>query len=301
MEKAAITPDLVSRLVRTQFPHWADLPVRPVELDGWDNTTFRLGDSLSVRLPSADGYIAQVDKEQRWLPVLAPQLPVPVPTPVARGRPGCGFPRPWSVYAWLDGVHATAERVGDLERFAIDLADFLTALYAVDPEGGPPPGQHNFLRGGPLETYDGETRAVISALSDEIDGDAAAEVWEAALEAGWQGPPVWVHGDVAASNLLVADGRLVGVVDFGCSAVGDPACDVVIAWTFLAGESRAAFRARIALDDATWARGRGWALWKALITHQKPGADAAARRFGWRVSAREVVEDVIADHRATHA
>ncbi len=140
-----------------------------------------------------------------------------------------------------------------------------------------------------------------SLLSDEIDGGAAAEVWEAALEATWHGPPVWVHGDVAASNLLVADGLLVGVVDFGCSAVGDPACDVAIAWTFLVGESRAAFRGRLALDDLTWARGRGWALWKALITHQQPGADAAARRFGWRVSAREVVEDVIADHRAARA
>ncbi len=205
------------------------------------------------------------------------------------------------MYGWLDGVHATAERVGDLDQFAIDLADFLTALYAIDPEGGPPPGQHNFLRGGPLETYDDETRAAITALSEEIDGGAAADVWEAALEAAWHGPPVWIHGDVSASNLLVAGGRLVGVVDFGCSAVGDPACDVVIAWTFFEGESRAAFRASLALDDATWARGRGWALWKALITHQQPGADAAARRFGWRVSAREVVEDVIADHRAANA
>ncbi|HEY6114098.1 MAG TPA: aminoglycoside phosphotransferase family protein [Gaiellaceae bacterium] len=301
MEKAAITPDLVSELVRTQFPQWAHLPVRPVELDGWDNTTFRLGDSMSVRLPSADVYSAQVEKEQRWLPVLAPRLPLPVPTPVAKGLPGCGFPRPWSVYAWLDGVHATAERVGDLERFAVDLAGFLTALYAIDPAGGPPPGQHNFLRGGPVDVYDDETRAAIVVLSDEIDGGAAADVWEAALEATWHGPPVWVHGDVAASNLLVADGLLVGVVDFGCSAVGDPACDVAIAWTFLVGESRAAFRGRLALDDATWARGRGWALWKALITHQQPGADAAARRFGWRVSAREVVEDVIADHRAARA
>jgi aminoglycoside phosphotransferase (APT) family kinase protein len=202
------------------------------------------------------------------------------------------------VYGWLDGVDATLDRVSDLEQFAIELADFLTALYAIDLAGGPPPGQHNFFRGGPVATYDDQTRAAISALSDEIDAEAAAEVWDAALEATWHGPPVWVHGDVAASNLLVADGRLVGVVDFGCSAVGDPACDVAIAWTFLVGESRAAFRANLALDDATWACGRGWALWKALITHRQPGAVSAARRFGWRVGAREVVEGVIADHRA---
>lgn len=139
VHKTAITPALVSRLVRTQFPEWADLPVTPVELDGWDNTTFRLGDRLSVRLPSADSYVAQVEKEHRWLPILGRQLPLPIPTPVAKGAPGCGFPRPWSVYGWLAGAHATTKRVADLSQFAADLAGFLAALYAVDPRGGPPP------------------------------------------------------------------------------------------------------------------------------------------------------------------
>jgi aminoglycoside phosphotransferase (APT) family kinase protein len=138
----------VSRLVAAQFPQWAHLPVMPVELDGWDNTTFRLGEDLSVRLPRADGYVPQVNKEHRWLPTLAPQLPLPIPAPLAKGVPALGFPRPWSVYRWLSGEHATVERVGDLEAFATDLGEFLAALYAIDPAGGPAAGEHSFWRGG---------------------------------------------------------------------------------------------------------------------------------------------------------
>ncbi len=297
MDKAAITPSLVAMLIADQFPQWADLPVSPVELDGWDNTTFRLGDDLSVRLPSADGYVPQVEKEQRWLPILAPHLPLPIPEPVARGLPGHGFPRPWSVYGWLEGEPATIDRIADLERFARSLAEFLAALYRIDPTNGPVAGAHSFYRGGPLSTYDAETRATLSALEGRIDTRAAAQVWEEALAAQWDGRRTWVHGDVAASNLLVVDGRLSAVIDFGCSAVGDPACDLAIAWTLLHGESRAAFRSRLRLDEGIWARGRGWALWKALITHAKVGgeADRASRRFGWRTNARGVIDEVLAD------
>ena len=301
MNKADISSTLVSRLLAAQFPHWAHFPVTPVELDGWDNTTFRLGPDLSVRLPSADGYIPQVQKEHRWLPVLRPQLPLPIPEPVARGVPGRGFPRPWSVYRWLPGEPATVERITDLERLATDLAGFLASLYAIDPTGGPVAGEHSFFRGGALTTYDRDTREALSILDGEIDTDAATEVWEAALAATWHGPAVWLHGDVTASNLLVVDGRLSAVIDFGCSAVGDPACDLTMAWTFFFGGSREAFRSRLALDEATWARGRGWALWKALITlvdaRQTGGneEDRAAFRFGWRVNASSVVEEVLAD------
>jgi len=148
METAAISPELVSRLVAMQFPEWAHLPVAPVDLDGHDNMTFRLGAEFSVRLPSAESYVPQVDKEQRWLPLLAPHLPLPIPEPVARGVPALGFPRPWSVYRWRPGEPATAERVYDATRFATDLAGFLSALYAIDPTGGPDPGAHSFFRGG---------------------------------------------------------------------------------------------------------------------------------------------------------
>jgi len=298
VHKAAITSGLARRLVATQFPRWAHLPVTPVELDGWDNTTFRLGDHLSVRLPSAPGYVQQVEKEQRWLPILARQLPLPIPEPVAKGQPGCGFPRPWSVYRWLDGDYATLDGIADLNRFATDLAGFL-ALYAVDPTGGPAPGAHSAFRGAPLATYDDDARSAISALECEIDTAAASAAWESALAAPWHGPPVWVHGDVTATNLLVLDGRLAGVLDFGCMAVGDPACDLAIAWTLFHGDSRQAFRDRLAIDDETWARGRCWALWKALITLAQAlrtgsaDPDRAAIRFGWRVSPREVIDEVL--------
>ena len=185
--------------------------------------------------------------------------------------------------------------------FAADLAGFLAALYAIDSSGGPTPGIHNFFRGGPVDTYDEQSRGSIRLLADEIDARAATEVWEAALASTWVGSPVWVHGDVGASNLLVAEGELRAVIDFGCAAIGDPACDLVMAWTFFDGKSREAFRRGLSFDDATWARGRGWALWKALITlaHDKvggPDADRAARRFGWRTGAREVIDLVLADH-----
>jgi aminoglycoside phosphotransferase (APT) family kinase protein len=301
MKKRDITPAIAARLIAEQFPQWSDLSVLPVALDGWDNTTFRLGGELSVRLPSADAYVAQIEKEHRWLPILARELPLAIPEPVAMGRPGSGFPRPWSIYRWIDGDHASADRIANLTVFAADLAGFLAALYAVDASGGPAPGMHSFFRGGPVDTWDALTRESIELLADEIDADVATDVWEAALASTWDRSPVWVHGDVVESNLLVADGALRAVIDFGCAAVGDPACDLMMAWTSFAGQSNEVFRSGVDLDDATWARGRGWALWKALITlaKEKRGeadADGTARRFGWRRSAREVVDAVLADH-----
>jgi aminoglycoside phosphotransferase (APT) family kinase protein len=302
MRKADITPDVAARLIATQFPQWADLPVMRVALDGWDNTTFRLGDELSVRLPSGDGYVAQIEKEHRWLPILAPQLPLPIPEPVAIGEPTAEFPRPWSIYRWIDGDHATVDRIGDLRRFAAELARFLAALYAVDAKSGPAPGPHSFFRGGPIATYDDEAREAIHLLASDIDALAATEVWDAAIATAWTRSPVWVHGDVVASNLLVAGGDLHAVIDFGCAAVGDPACDLVMAWNYFAGESKDVFCTALPFDGATWARARGWALWKALRTlvHETDGSaevGSAARRVGWRISAREIVDVVLADHR----
>jgi aminoglycoside phosphotransferase (APT) family kinase protein len=301
MQKEDITPGVAARLVAAQFPQWADLPVVPVALDGWDNTTFRLGTELSVRLPSADAYVAQIEKEHRWLPLLARRLPLQIPEPVALGEPGSGFPRPWSIYRWIDGDHATVERIANMPTFAADLTGFLTALYAIDASGGPRAGAHSFFRGGPVDTWDAKARESIEVMADDIDAKVAAEVWGAAVASTWDRSPVWVHGDVVGSNLLVADGRLRGVIDFGCAAVGDPACDLVMAWTFFTGESRDVFRGGLPFDDATWARGRGWALWKALVTlvrEREGGAHAdAVRRFGWRIGARDIIDAVIADHR----
>ena len=301
MDKAGITPAVVERLLAAQFPQWAHLPVSRVELDGWDNTTFRLGDEMSVRLPSGDAYTAQVDKEHRWLPYLAPQLPLPIPQPLAKGAPTQEFPRPWSIYRWLEGEPATVDRIADLERFATDLAAFLDALYRIDCVDEVTAGPHSHLRGAHVAAWDAQTRAAIGGLDGEIDGDAALAAWERALATRFDGPPVWVHGDVVATNLLVAGGELSAVIDFGCCAVGDPACDMAVAWTLFSGESRRTFREALGVDDATWERGRGWALWKALIEiHHGRAHDAGApqpgwKRMGWTRSAADLVEDLLVD------
>jgi aminoglycoside phosphotransferase (APT) family kinase protein len=284
---------LVRRLVDAQFPQWASLPVTPVAVSGWDNRTFHLGAEMTVRLPSAAHYAAQVEKEQRWLPKLAPHLPLPIPQPLALGAPAFGYPWPWSIYRWLDGAPATLESIADLSAFATELAEFLAILQQLDASDGPPAGVQNFHRGGALAVYDAETRRALHDLAGKIDTVTATAVWDAALASNWQATPVWVHGDVAASNLLVKGGKLCAVIDFGSCGVGDPACDLVIAWTLLTEASRDAFRAALPLDDATWARGRGWALWKALILlagHVQSSAFEAGR-------ARRTLDEVLADHR----
>ncbi|MGX8008737.1 aminoglycoside phosphotransferase family protein [Mesorhizobium sp. ORM8.1] len=290
--KVAIDTDLVRRLVDAQFPQWRHLPVTPVAFGGWDNRTFHLGDEMTVRLPSAAPYSLQVEKEHRWLPRLAPRLPLPIPTPLAMGEPAEDYPWHWSVYRWIEGETAKTAHITDLRAFAVALADFLIALRRIDPTDGPAPGQHNFYRGGPLTVYDGEARQAIAALEGRIDTQAATDVWEAALAANWHRSPVWFHGDVVWGNLLVADGSLSAIIDFGTSGVSDPSCDLAIAWTFFEGASREAFRERIAVDKATWARGRGWTLWKALITvagHDANQAEATRQR--------RVIDEVLADHR----
>lgn len=282
---------LVQRLVAAQLPQWAGPPVVAAEPQGWDNRTFRLGADLSVRLPSAAGYLPQVEKERRWLPVLGPLLPLPIPVPMARGVPGEGYPFPWSVYSWLDGETAATARLEDPIAVARDLAEFLTALHRVDTAGGPAPGPHSCWRGGPLMTYDEETRRAIAELGDTVVERMAIAVWDVALASGWDRRPVWLHGDVAPANLIIRDGRLAAVIDFGCCAVGDPACDLTIAWTLFHGQSRQALQAGLPLGAATWARARGWALWKAVITlaqHRTDALQAAA--------AARVVHEVLAEH-----
>jgi len=277
---------LAGRLIAEQFPQWADLPILPVALGGWDNRTFHLGERMTVRLPNAARYAAQVEKEQRWLPRLARDLPLPIPAPLAMGRPGQGYPWPWSVYSWLDGETAAVARIDDRPRFAADLGAFLSALQRIDATDGPPAGPHSFWRGGPLSTYDAETRTAIAALDGRIDARAVTAVWETALETSWAAAPVWVHGDMAAGNLLVEDGRLSAVIDFGCACVGDPACDLAVAWTFLEGEAR---------DAGTWARGRGWTLWKALIVYAAlPGANPLDAEKSGRI-----IADLVAEHART--
>lgn len=292
--RAGIDAALVRRLIAAQFPQWRDLAVRPVEVDGWDNRTYRLGDHLAVRLPTHEMYAPAVDKEHRWLPVLAPLLPVPIPVPLAKGAPGEGYPFSWSIRRWLDGEPASRDRVDDLPGLAASVAEFILALQRIDAIGGPPAGRHSFFRGAAPTSYDEKTRRCLAALSGRIDTELASRVWDTAIAATWDGPPVWFHGDMAAGNLLVRQGRLAAVIDFGTCGVGDPACDLVIAWTLFEGPSREVFRQRVRQDDATWARARGWALWKALIGL---AADIDSDELA-AVASRRVIDDVLADHEA---
>jgi aminoglycoside phosphotransferase (APT) family kinase protein len=264
--RAGIDAELVRRLIAQQFPQWADLPVTPVKVDGWDNRTYRLGSGLTARLPTHSSYVAAVDKEHVWLPRLAPLLPVEIPEAVAKGEPGLGYPHPWAIRRWISGETASIDTVNNLDEFARSVAAFILALQSVDATGGPLAGAHSFYRGAPLEHYHDETIDALASLKERIDADLAGEVWDAALATSWDRPPAWFHGDIASGNLLLRDGRLSAVIDFGTSGVGDPACDVVIAYGFFSGSSRSAFRDAVRQDDATWARARGWALWKALIT-----------------------------------
>lgn len=257
---------LVGRLVAAQFPRWAGLPIEPAPFTGTDNALFRLGNELVVRLPRRERATKALEKERRWLPRLAPLLPLAVPVPLADGLPAEGYPFEWSVYPWLPGENATREAVTDPSRLVSDLGHFIAALKQIDPTGGPSPGEHNSFRGVPLTMRDAQTRAAIVSLRSEIDVGAVTAAWEEALRApDWQGPPVWIHGDLDARNLLFEQGRLSAVIDWGCLGLGDPACDVMVAWKLFSAKTRESLRTALSLDESTWARARGWALSQALI------------------------------------
>ena len=266
IDEVASNGSLVLRLLAAQFPQWANLPIKSLQSAGTDNAIYRLGDDMAVRLPRINGATGQLDKEHHWLPKLAPFLPLAIPVPVAKGKPGEGYPWHWSVYRWLEGENTTIELTTDPRQAAIDLAQFIAALRRIDATGGPLSGPPNSSRGVPLAIRDQQTRAAIAGLHGILDADAVTAAWEAALRApAWRDRPVWIHGDLHSGNLLAQQGRLTAVIDFGSLGVGDPACDVMAAWIFLSAETRDIFRALLQVDDATWARGRGWALSFGLI------------------------------------
>ncbi|MEU5772230.1 aminoglycoside phosphotransferase family protein [Streptomyces venezuelae] len=260
--RPTIDGTLARRLVDTQFPQWSALPLELLEPAGSDHVIYRLGNDLAVRLPRHEGAIGQAAKESVWLPRLAPHLPLAIPVPVGVGRPDFGYPWPWAVSRWLDGEVATAESLADSPRAAVELAEFLAALQSFVPEGFPEdfPVEGPLL-GEPLAERDRATRAAIAELDGVFDAAAMTELWDAALAApAWDRPPVWFHGDFHTGNLLTVDGRLSAVIDFGGLGIGDPACDLTIAYTLMSAASRTAFRTALGVDDATWTRGRGWAL-----------------------------------------
>ncbi|MEQ4718150.1 aminoglycoside phosphotransferase family protein [Nonomuraea sp. B19D2] len=290
---------LVRRLLAAQFPQWAGLPLRPVPRSGMDNATFQFGDDMSVRLPRYRRWVGQVEREHRWLPRIAPHLPLPISEPLAKGEPGEGYPFPWSVYRWLAGE--TTEELADPLQAAKELAGFVRALQGIDATGGPGPSWSNAFRGVPMGderdslAVEARVRPKIEALRGMADTDAVTAVWEAALTApAWDRPPVWIHGDLATGNLLTVEGRLSAVIDFGTLAVGDPAVDLLAAWKFLPPQARGVFRETLGVDDATWARGRGWGVAASLPVPDDPYYDDPVRV---EVALRHL-EEIIADFRA---
>lgn len=253
---------LVRRLLAGQFPHWAELPIEPVASYGTDHDIYRLGDHLAARLPRIGWATRQAVLEAEWLPKLAPHLPLALPVQLAMGHPAAGYPFDWSVYEWLPGENANGT-LHDLQQAAVDLAAFVRALRQVDTTGAPLRLPH--ARGGPLAEGDEQVRRSISRLGDRIDSAATFRSWEESLNTpAWEGREVWVHGDLLPGNLLVVDGRLSAVIDWGGLNVGDPACDLQPAWNVFEGDSRKRFRAELEVDDASWLRGRGWALYQAV-------------------------------------
>lgn len=256
-DEVEVDEALVHRLVATQMPEFADLPLARVEPWGTDNAIWRLGDELVVRLPRIGWAAGQAEREATWLPRLAPQLPVAVPQPVAVGEPDHDYPYRWAVHRWIPGEGAALDRIADPVAFALDLAEVVRKLQAVATAGAPP--AHNRAR--PLHVYDESTRRAIDSASHLIDAAAATALWEEALAAPpHHGPPVWVQGDLEG-NCLVRDGRLCGIVDWGSACAGDPAVDVQVVWSPLfTARSRRAFLDALDVDDATLARSRGAAI-----------------------------------------
>jgi aminoglycoside phosphotransferase (APT) family kinase protein len=270
--EADIDADLVGRLVAAQFPELRHLPVREVRSTGTVNAIFRLGDHLYARLPRVRQWAGDLANEWRWLPVLGPRLSLEVPEPVARGQPGSSYPFSWALYRWIDGRPYADELVDDEGQAAEDLARFVAELRRVE--------------------LDADTRAAIASARDVLDGDAATAAWERALQApAWSGPPVWIHSDLLRPNLLVRGGRLRAVIDFGAAGAGDPAADVIAAWSVFGPSGRAVFRRALGVDNGTWERARGYALHQAALIVPY----YAETNPGFVASARRTVDQVLAD------
>ena len=260
-----ITTDLAHRLIGISFPEFTNLPIVSVEKQGHDNRTYRLGSGMLIRMPTAQSYALKVPKERELLPKLAPYLTASIPVPIKMGTPTNYYPYPFSIYEWLPGTSINLLKLDNKEQLylALDLAKFLKELQSITNIDGPIPGQHNWWRGAHLSVYDQGAREQMAKLVYEIDFEKSMNLWEQACNTKWNEAPVWIHGDFAIGNILVNNGKLSAIIDFGGMALGDPACDVVIAWTYFEEKARETFIQKMALDDYTWLRARGWALWKA--------------------------------------
>ncbi len=283
---------LARRLITQEFPEFADLALTRVEAWGTDHAIFRLGTDLAVRFPKIGWAKDQPNKEQRWLPILAPHLPVEIPVPVAVGQPTDDYPYHWSVSPWLDGENPSPDGRTDLGELARDLAAAVLALQRIDTSGAPEPSAVK-QRGGPLGRADESTRMRAAELRAEVDVDALLAIWDAGVRAApFNGPPVWVHGDLSDGNLITRNDRLTGIIDWGGLIAGDPAVELMVAWHCFDVESRAVYRDALGfVDDAMWLRGRAWAVSaavQALPYYRDTNPDIVRR--SWRT-----VEAVLAD------
>lgn len=286
-----ITVDLVKELINEQYPEFSNLEIKMVEKSGHDNRTFHLGDTMSVRLPSGPSYASQIEKELTWLPKLKPYISLPIPSPIAQGKPSTKYPFSFAINHWIEGDTVSYDTVKDLNQLAIDLANFLKELQSIDASLGPVAGEHNFYRGGSLKVYDNETRVTLEKLKGIFDTNILENMWNTALQSKYEDKPVWIHGDVAVGNLLVKNGKLSSVIDFGILGTGDPACDYVMAWTFFDSESRQIFKDTLNCDKETLNRAKGWALWKALISYDI--TDENSTSSNW---ARHCINELLKDN-----
>jgi aminoglycoside phosphotransferase (APT) family kinase protein len=261
-----ISPALARSLVAQQFPHLADLPIIKLSSAGTENAIFRLGDHLSIRMPRVAGAVKQAEREAIWLPRLANHLSLAIPEPIELGLPTHDFPHHWSICRWLDGENAFVRPVDDLIDSAHRLARFVRSLQQVPAATDSSLAVTTSGRGVDLIYRDSATRRAIGACEGLVDTETLHAIWIDALATPrWKGPPIWLHGDIHVGNLLTEGGRITGVIDWGCLGAGDPACDLTVAWSMLDQESRAIFRAELNVDDATWIRGRAWAISVAVI------------------------------------
>ncbi|MBB4740314.1 aminoglycoside phosphotransferase (APT) family kinase protein [Actinoplanes octamycinicus] len=266
-DQVDISAGTVAALVASQFPEWRALPIVPVPSDGTVNALFRLGDDIVLRFPlrpaAGEERRQELADEQENARRVRRHVPLPVPEPLGLGRPGPGYPGFWSLSRWIPGRTVTPREMGDPDVFAADLAGFVTAVHAIDTEGRVWNGRS---RGGPLHLADAEVRQALRASGRLTDTGRLARIWDECRDApAGAGPGVWLHGDLMPGNLLVRDGRLAAVIDLGAMAVGDPAVDLMPAWNLLPASARETYRRALAVDDATWQRGRGWALVQAIM------------------------------------
>ncbi len=276
MSALKVNTKLVTKLVAEQFPEWSNLEIKPTETQGFNNNTFCLGKDKLIRLPTAERYALQNAKLEKWLPKFVKHLSLEIPMPIRQAEPSELFPWRWSIYKWIEGKSANLVKLKDIDlnQAALDLAQFLNEFHKINTSGAPEAGAESFYRGAHPSVYDKEIQLSIKRLQHCIDANKATKIWHQALQSSWNKPPVWVHGDFTIGNIIINNNRVAAIIDFGGIVVGDPACDLMVAWTLFDKENRSIFKSHLSLDEDTWKRGRGWTLWKCL---QESGPESLQR------------------------